>query len=194
MFLKNALRALCACLALTLFLSFAAAAETDLSVSDAADDFSLTGLETAEEICSAAMEVYSWFALQPLDVDTDLPDSTLTRYRVLDSRLNTIEKMTAVLQEYFSQAIVEELLSCGVYAEEDGYLYTGAEQTRSIDPTIVSTEYYLAEETNTTRSYSAAVFYSDSEDSDVVTALEEYTLLMEKIDDRWVFTEFWFFW
>lgn len=192
--MKKTIRGLCAALALAILLC-GALAETDAATpSDAVSDFSPAGLETPEEICTAAMEVYSWFALQPLDVDLTMPDSTMTRYRVLDERLNTPEKMTAVLHEYFSEEIVEALMTCGVYAEEDGYLYTGAEQTRPIDPTIVSTEYYLAEETEITRSYNAAVFYSDEEGSETVTALEEYTLYMENIDGKWLFTSFWFFW
>ncbi len=170
-----------------------AMAEEAVLTPSAPQDFSMEALQTPEEICLAAMEVYSWFALQPLDVDPDVPDSTLSRFRVFDERLNTKEKMTNVLQEYFSDEIVEMLLTSGVYAEEDGFLYTGAERTREIDPTIISTEYYLAEETDEARTYIAAVFYADEETGEV-GSLEEYTLYMEKIDGKWVFTQFWFFW
>jgi len=178
-------RLLCACIAISL-LFCASVAEESVS------DFSVEGLQTPEEICTAAMEVYSWFALAPLDVDPSQSDSTGLRYRVFDERLRTPEQLEGVVSEYFSDEITQMLMGSGVYAEEGGYLYTVPEQARPVDETIVSTEYYLAEETETSRVYQAAVFYGD--ESGEITSLEEYTMLMEKINGKWVFTSFWFFW
>ena len=183
----NFKRFFCAVLVLCSLLGIACAQGTE-----AEHDFSSHELETPEEICLAAMEVYSWFALAPLDVDPTLPDSTGLRFRVFDDRLQTPEQLEAVVSEYFSEEITQMLMGSGVYAEEGGYLYTSPSIARPIDETIVSTEYYLAEETDTTRTYHAAVFYSD--ENGEVASLEEYTLLMEKIDGEWVFTSFWFFW
>jgi len=178
-------RTLCALLALLMFCSISFA-------QSGTDDFSSDNLETPEQICTAAMEVYSWFALAPLDVDPSLPDSTGVRYRVFDERLQTPEKLEEVVSEYFSEEITQMLMGSGVYAQEDGFLYTVPEPARPIDQTILSTEYYLAEETDESRTYHAAVFYADEEGN--VTSLEEYTLMQEKIDGQWRFTSFWFFW
>ncbi|MDO4740196.1 MAG: hypothetical protein Q4A66_05970 [Eubacteriales bacterium] len=176
---------LCALLAALLLLGCASAQEVQ-------EDFSAEHLRTPEEICTAAMEVYSWFALAPLDVDLAQPDSTGLRFRVFDERLNRPELLEAVVREYFCEEIVQMLMGSGVYAEEDGYLYTVPDTARAIDETIVSTEYYLAEETEDTRTYHAAVFYAD--ETGEIASLEEYTFLMKKIDGEWLFTSFWFFW
>lgn len=184
MFAKQVKRFLCVCIALLMLCCSA--------LSEDAGDFSKENLETPQELCSAAMEVYSWFAMAPLDADPSLPDSTGARYRVYDDRLNTYEKLSSVVHEYFSDEISNMLLGSGVYAEEDGYLYTVLDTARPIDPSIVSTEYYLANETDSEREYNAAVFYAD--DTGEVASLEEYTLVMEKEDGDWVFTDFWFFW
>ncbi|MBQ4084986.1 MAG: hypothetical protein IJC54_00245 [Clostridia bacterium] len=181
---KLLLRILCALCLLTLGTSAALAEETSA--------FSAQDLQTPEQICTAAMEVYSWFALSPLDTDPSLPDSTGLRFRVFDDRLQTADQLRAVVREYFSEEITEMLMGSGVYAEEDGYLYTVPGAGRPIDEAIVSTEYYLFEETDSARTYHAAVFYAD--ETGEISTLEEYTLLMEKIDGKWVFTSFWFFW
>lgn len=187
--LKMIKRILCAYMAAMLLTDVCyAEGASDAAVSD----FSAEHLETPEQICSAAMEVYSWFAMAPLDVDLSMPDSTGVRFRVFDERLNTPENLGEVVREYFSEEIAQMLMGSGVYAEEDGFLYTAQEGARSIDETIVSTEYYLAEETDSARTYLAAVFYAD--ETGEIASLEEYTLLMEKIDGKWVFTSFWFFW
>ena len=159
---------------------------------DTIADFSAENLETPEDICTAAMEVYSWFAMSPLAVDETQSDSTGLRCKVLDERLDTKEELSAVVEEYFCPDIAEMLMGSGVYAEENGFLHTSPEGARSIDPSIVSTEYYLFDETETSRTYHAAVFYAD--ETGEIGSLEEYTMLMEKIDGKWVFTSFWFFW
>lgn len=150
-------------------------------------------IQTPEELCKTAMEMYAWFALSPLDVDMSIPDSSLCRFRVYDERYDTKAEMESALRGTFSEEITQMLLSSGVYAEEDGYLYTAPPQRREIDPSIAATEYYLAEQTDTTQTYIAAVFYTDGASEEIID-LEEYTLFREKIDDVWVFTEFWFFW
>ena len=182
--MQKTLRVLCALIA--------ALAIAGCASADTIADFSADGLETPEEICTAAMEVYSWFAMAPLAVDETKADFTGTRYRVLDERLDTREELEAVAEEYFCAEIADMLMGSGVYAEEDGFLYTSPEGARPIDPSIVSTEYYLAEETDAQRTYHAAVFYAD--ETGEIGSLEEYTMLMEKIDGKWVFTSFWFFW
>ena len=175
---------LCALLAI-LTVVFSACADTIA-------DFSAEDLETPQEICTAAMEVYSWFAMSPLAVDKTQSDLSGLRFRVLDERLDTREELSAVAEEYFCPEIAEMLMGSGVYSEEDGYLYTSPDGARPIDPSIVSTEYYLFDETETSRTYHAAVFYAGSDGN--IASLEEYTLLMEKIDGKWLFTSFWFFW
>ncbi len=160
-------------------------------ISDLPEDFILPEDAGPEEIMSAALEIYSWFAMGTLDVDPFAPSADGTLFRVYDERLNTKAKLSSILHAYFSDEICRELLSSGVYREEDGYLYSGID-SREINPAIAETQYYISYEDGETQHITAAVFYSEEEG--VITSMEEYTFLREKIDGKWLFTDFWFFW
>ena len=177
-------RLLGAALSLLIFLAPCALAEPNFFIPQPEE-------ETPEEVVTAAMEVYSWFAMQPLDIDPYQPDSDGLRFRVLDERLNTLEGLYTAVRAVFSEEITQELLSSGVYYEEDGYLYA-AEDGRAMDPTIAYVEYVATPEGDDKVLYTAAVFYSEEEG--VITSINEYTSVREKIDGEWVFTDFWFFW
>lgn len=153
--------------------------------------FENENLESPESVVTAALEVYSWFAMCPLDVDPEQPDEQGVMFRVYDDRLNTREKLETVVRDYFSEEIANALLASGVYSEEGGYLYTG-ETYRDIDPTIALVEYAVAEQTEDKVWYTATVYYSETEGE--ITSIDEYTFLRENIDGKWLFTDFWFFW
>ncbi len=171
-------------LSLALLLAPCALAEPDFTIPSGPQD-------TPEEAVTSALEVYSWFAMRPLDTDPYLPDSDGSRFRVYDDRLNTREGLMSAVREVFSEEICQELMESGVYYEEDGYLYAG-DEGRDPDPTIAYVEYVATPEGEDKIWYTAAVFYSEEEG--VITSIDEYTSLREKIDGRWVFTDFWFFW
>lgn len=146
--------------------------------------------DLVEDTLLGAMEVYSWFVLQPLDVDPDKPDESGDLFQVLDERYNTMPLLRAYVSSYFSDAIVDELFAMNVYREIDGFLYTTTEG-RNIDENIMETEFFVSEETEDRVTYEVSVNYF-SEDESVKE--ETFTYVREKINGVWKFTLFPFFW
>ena len=142
-----------------------------------------------EDTLMSAMEVYSWFVLYPLDVDYDKPNAAGDRYQVLDERFNTMDALRDMVSQYFSDDIVEDLFSMGVYTEEDGYLYT-TDEGRQMDVHIGETEFELTEETGEEKVYTVTVNYWGEEDNPV----EVLTYVQQLIDGQWKFTQFPFYW
>ena len=142
-----------------------------------------------EDTLMSAMEVYSWFVLYPLDVDYDKPNAAGDRYQVLDERFNTMDALRDMVSQYFSDDIVEDLFSMGVYTEEDGYLYT-TDEGRQMDVHIGETEFELTEETDQEKVYTVTVNYWGEEDNPV----EVLTYVQQLIDGQWKFTQFPFYW
>ena len=153
------------------------------------DDDMLDTDDTVEDTLFGAMEVYSWFVMQPLDVDPEKPDSAGTHFQVLDERFNTMQLLHDYVSTQFSDAIVEDLFEMNVYVEENGFLYTTSEG-RNIDENIGETEFEVLEETPDKVTYNVTVYYWDTEDS----VEEEFTYVREHIGGEWKFTEFPFFW
>ncbi len=159
------------------------------------DDISGDGYETmdeedlVEDTLLSAMEVYSWFVLQPLDVDPDKPDSTGTRFQVLDERFNTMTALRDFVSTYFSDELVEELFAMNVYTEENGYLYTTTDG-RNIDENVAETEFEVTEETADEIVYTVTVHYWGEEDD----TEEQFTYVRKLIGGTWKFTEFPFYW
>lgn len=164
----------------------------DLSVFDELEDEGDVWLDeedTVEDTLLAAMEVYSWFVLYPLDVDYDKPNAAGDRYQVLDERFNTMALLRDFVGEYFSDELVEELFAMGVYTQENGYLYT-TDEGRQIDEHIGETEFEVTEETEDRVVYTVTVNYwgGDTPEEEV------FTYVRQLIDGQWKFTEFPFYW
>lgn len=176
-------RAISLLLALVLLLSLngsalAESAETDISAQD--------------EILSA-MTVYSWFTIAPLDVNGDVPAPDGGKYRVLDDELVSAETMQATMAAHFSDDLIDELWAWGSYETVDGQLYGyypgESPYERPIDPDISEVEYALTLHTDGARIYTVTV-YSLSSDEPLL-----FEFIQEKTEDnRWVFTQFPFFW
>lgn len=145
--------------------------------------------DTVEDTLLGAMEVYSWFVMQPLDVDLDKPDASGTRFQVLDDRFNTMTQLRGFVSGYFSDELTEELFAMNVYTEEAGFLYTTTDG-RNIDETIGETEFEVIDETSDTVTYSVVVHYW----GEGIDEEEEFTYVRKLIDGQWKFTEFPFFW
>ena len=163
----------------------------DLSIfDDISDDGEMLDEEdVVEDTLLSAMEVYSWFVMQPLDVDLDKPDISGTRYQVLDERFNTMSALREFVSSYFSDALVEELFAMGVYVEENGYIYTTTDG-RNIDETLGETEFEVTEENTEQVIYTVVVHYwGDETDYE-----EEFRYVRELVDGEWKFTEFPFYW
>ena len=183
MSLSSARRAISLLLALVLLLSLSAPA---LAESDETD------ISAQDEILSA-MTVYSWFTIAPLDVNGDVPAPDGGKYRVLDDELVSAETMQATMAAHFSDDLIDELWAWGSYETVDGQLYGyypgESPYERPIDPDISDVEYALALHTDEARIYTVTV-YSLSSDEPLL-----FEFIQEKTEDnRWVFTQFPFFW
>lgn len=183
MSLSSARRAISLLLALVLLLSLSAPA---LAESDETD------ISAQDQILSA-MTVYSWFTIAPLDVNGDVPAPDGGKYRVLDDELVSAETMQATMAAHFSDDLIDELWAWGSYETVDGQLYGyypgESPYERPIDPDISEVEYALALHTDEARIYTVTV-YSLSSDEPLL-----FEFIQEKTEDnRWVFTQFPFFW
>lgn len=183
MSLSSARRAISLLLALVLLLSLSAPA---LAESDETD------ISAQDEILSA-MTIYSWFTIAPLDVNGDVPAPDGGKYRVLDDELVSAETMQATMAAHFSDDLIDELWAWGSYETVDGQLYGyypgESPYERPIDPDISEVEYALALHTDEARIYTVTV-YSLSSDEPLL-----FEFIQEKTEDnRWVFTQFPFFW
>lgn len=166
--------------------------EYDASIFDEVenDDTEMLDMEdTVEDTLLSAMEVYSWFVLYPLDVDYDKPNAAGDRYQVLDERFNTMDQLRGLVSEYFSDELVDELFSMGIYTEENGYLYA-TDEGRQIDEHIGETEFEVTEESPERIVYTVTVNYwgGDTPEEEV------FTYVRQLIDGQWKFTIFPFFW
>ena len=149
--------------------------------------------ESEQDDLIAAMEVYSWFALQPLDYDEDAANKDGTMWRVLDERFNTPELMRNMLSAYFSEEIAEELWKSPVnpYVEIDGFLYTDGEG-REIDPNIGETSIEVTENTELHILLTATVEYIEPQPDGAQVEAFEYERKL--IDGEWKYIQFPFFW
>lgn len=148
--------------------------------------------ESDQEDLSGAMEVYSWFAMQPLDIDEAFPSPDGALYRVLDERFNTPELMKNMLSFYFSDEIVSELWNSSVnpYVEIDGFLYTDGEG-RDIDPNIGEVSVEVAEKTDDLIKLTATIEYLEPEDG---KSAETFEYERRFLDGEWKYTVFPFYW
>ncbi len=149
-------------------------------------------VETPEDIIVAALELYSWFTISPLDVDPDLisPDGYL--YRVADEELCQNEVISHLLAETFSEEVIREIMMYEVYTVIDGLLYTTAGGGRGIDENISFVEYEEVYADEAKVIYNVTVHYHG--EAEFYMLPDEFEFIREKIDERWVFTQFTFFW
>ncbi len=149
--------------------------------------------EDDQEDLLAAMEVYSWFALMPLDYDEGFPNADETKWRVLDERFNTPELMKDMLSFYFADEIVDELWnsSTNPYETIDGYLYTDGEG-REMDDNLGETFIDVTNKTDDTINLTATVQYVEPTEDGKTE--ESFDYVRKLIDGEWKYTEFPFFW
>jgi hypothetical protein len=148
--------------------------------------------DTPYELVMEAMEVYSWFTMEPLDVDLKAPaDGRASCYLVLDERYQTFDALNKKALGYFSEKIVSLLWSFDTYTIIDGMLYADAAQGRGIKEEVADVSFEVVSETDNLIVYKATVYYLSDED-EPVRGMFEFT--RELISDQWVFTAFPFFW
>ena len=180
-------------LILVLSLALAGCAFAEEAAPAAAGDAAPTA---AEETASpndilAAMEVYKWFVMEPLEVDESVPSPDGTMYLVKDETLRQASAMQLRLDTFFSTEISQSLWAWGAYQNVDGLLYgyraEDSPLARPVDPSIVEIAYKVVSQTYKKRVYNAILY--DTADGSTV-----YEFVSEYIGGRWIFTEFPFIW
>ena len=147
-------------------------------------------VKTPAQIITEAMEVYSWFTISPLDVDPELP-GTEAVFRVADETLCDYDTVMGLLEDNFSTEIIEGMLAYEVYTVIDGVLY-GDGVGRGIDPNISDVEYEEISADDQRIVYQVTVHYVGEGENGIVPDVFEF--VREWIDNKWVFTQFTFFW
>lgn len=158
------------------------------------------GVLSAEEIKALyekAEEVYQWFDLEPLAMETDESGATvfynlpggMTCGAVKDDRIASMAELEAAVRGCFADAYGDKLLDSKMYIEEDGVLYEliadrGTDITRG---DIIAETVTNATETDFT--YTITVETVDPE-TDAVTGSEDIDFVAEKINGKWLFTQF----
>ena len=153
------------------------------AMADASDDM--------DDMIRDAMEVYAWFTICPLDVNTDAAPTEDGRYPVFDDILALPQNLQARLDQYFSEDIARSLWEWDAYEPVNGWLYgfppTGSLLARPIDPTIAGFSCEVTEDTGTRRVCEVSVSYFFSEQP------ETFEFVCEYQEEHWVFTDFPFF-
>ncbi len=152
---------------------------------------------TAEEQMEPAMEAYAWCMVYSLPCD---PGDTISldgrpAYRVNDPRFPDYDSLHRYLSEIFSPEMVDNtLLSGGNYVNVDGALYS-YDGARGTDVFVGGATYAMGEETDTRREIIASVEYlvDPAAETPEVERVETYTFVQEKIDGKWLFTQFPYF-
>ena len=148
-----------------------------------------------DAVFNEAYEVYQWFELDKLEVESD--ENGIVMYeidgnyygKVADSRVSSFAELSDAVHTYFSDEICNQLLTDGLYMEENGILYQlladrGGDITRG---EILSQG--VTERTDNSVTYTVTVETYDPS-VDAVTGSEEIPFLYENIDGKWVFTRF----
>lgn len=151
--------------------------------------------EEMKAIFDEAYEVYQWFELEKLEVETD--GNSVVMYeigdnlcgKVTDNRVSSFEELSDIAHSYFSDDICHTLLTDGLYFEEDGVLYQiladrGGDITRG---EILSEG--VTERTDDAITYTVTVETYDPA-TDSVTGSEDIHFIYENIGDQWVFSQF----
>ena len=165
------------------------AADTDHTESQAPSDAAM------DAVFDKAYEVYQWFELDKLAVESD--ENSIVMYeidgnyygKVADSRISSFAELSDAVHTYFSDEICNQLLTDGLYIEENGVLYQlladrGGDITRG---DILSKG--VTGRTDNSVTYTVTVETYDPY-SETVTGSEEIPYLYENIDGQWVFTRF----
>lgn len=138
-----------------------------------------------------ALEVYSWFAMSPLDVDTDVPDESGEYFLVLDDRYCIYNDMDAFIRTYFSDEIATSLWGWETYKNVGGLLYARDEIGRRVDENIMDINCEITEQTDEKMVYEVKVDYLTTDEQPLS---ETYEFVRELIDGNWIYTSFVFYW
>ncbi len=152
---------------------------------------------SAEAILQPAFEVYGWFTSNPLSHESRIYSDVLPYYKVTDERFSSLKELSAAVRKIFSDSIATRLLESGLYIDIEGQLYVNKSldsadvATSSSGDNVISKEVYsVVSEDQEKIVYRAEVSYTAKQSaSDSEDALS-YDFIYEKIDGKWVFTQF----
>lgn len=154
---------------------------------------------SAEAVLQPAFEVYGWFTSKPLSHESKVYSDVLPYCKVTDERFSSLKELSAAVREIFSDSIATWLLESGLYIDIEGELYVNksldsavvAASSSAAGNNVISKEVYsVVSEDREKIVYRAEVSYTAKESaSDLEDALS-YDFIYEKIDGKWVFTQF----
>lgn len=154
--------------------------------------------QAPEDFIRPALDVFSWFAVAPLEADMaqvkqaplETGGEPVDWFRVKDTRLDTYQKLSAYVRNFFDEEITGQLMSNGVYRDIDGYLYN-TQGGRGTNITIEGEHFDIIDMNEDTVRFEVAVSYTaDSGEPENPKILE---FVMKKQNGKWVFTEFPFY-
>ena len=144
----------------------------------------------AQKVIGEALNVYSLFISSAPKFDrTNAYDyDGVVYYKVTDSSLDTMAKLTEYISDYFSEEIVQSLVNIGRYIEVDGCLYT-IDVSNSTAFAIVGEKYKTVDRSDSAEHYEVEVLQDNNADGKA-DSKETYKFVREKIDGKFVFTRF----
>lgn len=157
---------------------------------------------TVRSAFDKAIEVYGWFDLCTMDLDYNdkVTEGDREFYRVMDTEINTYEKLRTLVYELFSIEIGDALLKESEknqhYKDINGVLYA-QDGARGAD--ITKGDYTYTVEIENARSVVCHVEvenidfnYNDPDNYRVVTGMTklDFHYAYQPQNDRWVFTDF----
>lgn len=154
---------------------------------------------SAEAVLQPAFEVYGWFTSNPLSHESKVYSDVLPYCKVTDERFSSLKELSAAVREIFSDSIATRLLESGLYIDIEGQLYVN----KSLDSAIIAAPssaagnnaiskevYSVVSEDQEKIVYRAEVSYTTNESASVLEDALSYDFVYEKIDGKWVFTQF----
>ncbi len=161
---------------------------------------------SAEAVLHPAFEMYGWFVSEPLKHEDATYSDVLPYCRVTDERFANLKELSAAVKDVFSEEIAVRLLESGLYIDIDGRLYVnaflGADEIEEVTlkndteaaeaaENVISKEIFsvVSEEAEKVVYHSEVTYGSGSRGSGAENVLD-YEFVYEKVNGKWVFTEF----
>ena len=154
---------------------------------------------STEAILRPAFEVYGWFTSSPLSHESKVYSDVLPYCKVTDERFSSLKELSTAVRKIFSDSIATRLLESGLYIDIEGQLHVN----KSLDPAVIAAPlsaadnnaiskevYSVVSEDQEKIVYRAEVSYTTNESASVLEDALSYDFVYEKVNGKWVFTQF----
>lgn len=123
--------------------------------------------------------------------DSVVYENNLEYYHVIDPKLDSLKKLSAYVQKFFSEEITQSLMRVEMYVELDGKLYVPDVGMQSTQGLILAKKVEITEKTDKSESYTLTLTL-DKDGDGKVDATETHSFTCEPVgpDNSWVFTHF----